>query len=381
MRAMPSASLNRALVVARKLKGHGGLVRVVRSHLDALADLGIACELVSERIGADLASHCAVAGTRLVRRPWWPFTDRHAAFARRADALAAQVGDSLRIGHGDSSEVDVLVMHNCVHACNLAEHGRLPDPGDQVAQLHAGILTRQRFRLLIANSQMMADDLVQRWGIARERVRVVWPGYEPSSLPAVGARPAARAACGLPQDAWVLGLVTSGQLYKRGADVLIAAAAGSARFRARHGLLMVVAHGDDATWITGLAKQHGLTEHLRLVAPRSDVATLYACLDVAALPARYEEFGIAALEAMAAGLPTLLTRTVGAAELIPSDLRTELLAPGDVPALTAAIERCLDGGPWAAAWAARCQPLAQAQTAQRSGRAWAEAFAPLVGSR
>jgi glycosyltransferase involved in cell wall biosynthesis len=177
----------------------------------------------------------------------------------------------------------------------------------------------------------------------------------------------------------VLGLVTSGQLYKRGADVLIAAAAAARPFRDRSAVLLIVAQGAEAAWVQRLAASHGLADRTLVAAPRSDVATFYAALDAAALPARYEEFGIAALEAMAAGVPTLLTRTVGASEVVPGLASADLLAPGDVPALTAAIERCLADPAWASAWATRCQGAAVAHTATRSGQQWAAALGPLLG--
>ncbi len=45
--------------------------------------------------------------------------------------------------------------------------------------------------------------------------------------------------------------------------------------------------------------------------PRKDVIALYAASDVCVVPSRHESFGLVALEAMAAGLPVVATRTGG----------------------------------------------------------------------
>jgi D-inositol-3-phosphate glycosyltransferase len=45
--------------------------------------------------------------------------------------------------------------------------------------------------------------------------------------------------------------------------------------------------------------------------PRKDVIALYAGSDVCVVPSRHESFGLVALEAMAAGLPVVATRTGG----------------------------------------------------------------------
>ena len=54
----------------------------------------------------------------------------------------------------------------------------------------------------------------------------------------------------------------------------------------------------------------GLSEAVRFLGVRSDVADLMQAMDVFVFPSRFEGFGIAALEAQAAGLPTLVSQRI-----------------------------------------------------------------------
>jgi UDP-glucose:(heptosyl)LPS alpha-1,3-glucosyltransferase len=52
------------------------------------------------------------------------------------------------------------------------------------------------------------------------------------------------------------------------------------------------------------------------VGRRDDVETYYGAADLLALPAVQEAFGNVVLEALAAGLPTVVSRTAGASEIL-----------------------------------------------------------------
>ncbi|MDT5121063.1 MAG: hypothetical protein QOC96_545 [Acidobacteriota bacterium] len=72
-----------------------------------------------------------------------------------------------------------------------------------------------------------------------------------------------------------------------------------------------------------------------------DVAQLLAALDVYVSASHTESFGLAIVEAMAAGLPVVATATEGAREIIDEDAGT-LVPVGDAEALAAAILRLLE---------------------------------------
>jgi len=117
--------------------------------------------------------------------------------------------------------------------------------------------------------------------------------------------------------------------------------AATARARLRHPeLLLVVAGiaGESAARLNAVGAEGDGWTDVGVVAA-SEKASLYRSVDVFALPSRFENMPNTLLEAMAAGLPSIVT-AVGAVPEMVEDGVTALLVPvGDADALTARLER------------------------------------------
>ena len=88
----------------------------------------------------------------------------------------------------------------------------------------------------------------------------------------------------------------------------------------------------------------GLGDRVRLLGWRDDRLDLLATADLCVFPSRYEPFGIVSIEAWAARIPLIATRSAGPGALI-EDGSDGLLVPiDDAPALTTAICRMLGDG-------------------------------------
>lgn len=123
-----------------------------------------------------------------------------------------------------------------------------------------------------------------------------------------------------------------------------------ARTDPRHDLHLVVAgstaNAAHVTVVRTEAARRGIAERVHLVGPRRDVPTLLEAADVFVLSSRYEGFGIALAEAMAAGRPCVVSDIPAFEELV-DDGRTGLLA-GSAETMAAGIERVLDDPAFAA---------------------------------
>jgi glycosyltransferase involved in cell wall biosynthesis len=77
----------------------------------------------------------------------------------------------------------------------------------------------------------------------------------------------------------------------------------------------------------------GVSRQVRFTGAVSDIWPLLAKADLFVLPSRYETLGIAALEAMAAGLPVMASNVGGLKELVAPGVTGELVEPGNPDAL------------------------------------------------
>ena len=75
-----------------------------------------------------------------------------------------------------------------------------------------------------------------------------------------------------------------------------------------------------------LVEKLGIEEHVRFMGVRSDIGVAIACAHLLLLPSQEESFGMAALEAMACGVPVVASRVGGLPEVI-DDGRSGLLFP------------------------------------------------------
>jgi len=85
------------------------------------------------------------------------------------------------------------------------------------------------------------------------------------------------------------------------------------------------------------ARELGISEHVRFLGARSDVAAVMQSLDLLVVNSAAEPFGLVALEAMACGTPVVAAACDGLAEIIEHEVDGWLVPPGDEPAMAAAI--------------------------------------------
>jgi UDP-glucose:(heptosyl)LPS alpha-1,3-glucosyltransferase len=341
LRSRVLADRRRVAVVARRITGLSGVTILIREHAARAAAAGWETHVFGERVDAD-----AIRSAGATPHPLRPgfFHRRTAQWFASAAADATATGFTLVHGHGDALNQDVLSLHNCIHAVHEAVYGTPLDaaaPPAEAAIMHARQLSERRFRLLVANSNLMRDDVTTRFGVPVESIRVVYPGFDPARY-----RPRRRTTqstvirrrLGVTDDDVLAGLVTSGDWVKRGvADFIVALGIVARGSPLRvHGV--VTGKERSMNRYVALAKRHGVADRLHFLPPNDVLEHVYGALDVFVYPARFEEFGMCVQEAMACALPVVCGRRIGATELldpVASKLLLDTVNPGTVAEMLA----------------------------------------------
>lgn len=101
---------------------------------------------------------------------------------------------------------------------------------------------------------------------------------------------------------------------------------------------LLIGDGPLRSEIESLAELLGLTNKVVITGVVDDVRLAVCACDVIAIPSRFENFSIAALESMALGRPVIMSNVGGAPELVQHSLNGFLYSAGDVGALSKYIQ-------------------------------------------
>ena len=304
------------LLLASSNTGCNGAVMYARRIAPRLAARGHRVWVAASRdswIAREVAGEVSLFETRFLR---WPFAelDRVAAFCRRERidvfhshlTRASNFGALLRMRHGIPS-----LAH--LHANHLQAHGWFHD---RVLAVSADTLRRHRARLV-------------GWG----EDGAVLPNFVDTTVfrPRHGRADALRPAAGLAPGTPVV-VVVGTLCARKGQDL---AARAWPAVRASHPDARLVLIGPGA-----LPRELASTPGVVLLGHRDDVAELLPHATVCLVPSRDEPFGLAAVEAMACGVPVVAASVGGLAEIV-SPGAGLTFAAGDLRALTEAIHRIL----------------------------------------
>ena len=199
---------------------------------------------------------------------------------------------------------------------------------------------------VIAISGGVADALADG-GAVRQHIRVVPSGVDCAHFvpPDARARDAARARFALRADDIVVGALGT-LVPRKGHRVLIEALAlarrpgdQTAEMAAVGGHLrcLIAGAGPQAAELAGRARELGCLDEVRLLGRLEESRELLWALDLFAMPSLKEGLGVAALEAMACGLPVVASAVGGLGEVVEDGISGMLVTPGDAAALAGAL--------------------------------------------
>jgi glycosyltransferase involved in cell wall biosynthesis len=205
-----------------------------------------------------------------------------------------------------------------------------------IAALERRVYSNPR-TLLGANSRKTVEDVFRHCG-ERDGVTVVYHGLELDRFhPDVRARLRAgvRAELGLAEDEIAL-LLVGNDWRKKGLPCLLDAAAALDDERIR---VLAVGTDDPAVCAAELDRS-GLRARVSFLPPRRDVEAWYAAADIYVGPSLEDAFALPPAEAMACGLPVVVSSRAGVSEVVTEGVDGFVLRdPADVKELTVILRR------------------------------------------
>jgi glycosyltransferase involved in cell wall biosynthesis len=197
-----------------------------------------------------------------------------------------------------------------------------------------------RASAVIANSHATAEAFIASGG-HRKLVRVVHNGIDPKPFDAVSAREAtdARSELNFLDNSFVIGVF--GRLAPwKGQHVVLEALSNVQGVCAVFAGDALFGETDYKDELQKRAEQPGLRDRVRFLGFRDDVPRLMRAVDVVVHSSvNPEPFGRVIVEAMLARRPIVACAAGGVLEIIQDEKTGLLYPPGDVPALSAQIER------------------------------------------
>jgi glycosyltransferase involved in cell wall biosynthesis len=305
--------------LARRLHGGRFHVRVAALRggavADALRSAGIETAVLNVRGKWDVTGLPRLA--RLLRRWRIELLHTHLFHADLAGRLAAAMAG----------------VPHVVHTVHVAER-RFRPWQFAWARVAAGRCDR-----IVAVSRDVAAHHAALSGLPAHRYQVIPNGIDVAAYARdEAARKRLRAQWGVSEGRVVV--VAVGRLDRqKGLDVFLRAA-GRLCPKDPDLRVVIAGEGPQRKELESLVAQWRLGACVRLLGFVQDVRALLSAADVFAMPSRWEGFGLAAVEAMAAGLPVVASRAEGLREVVEEGRTGLLVDAGDAEGLARCIDMC-----------------------------------------
>lgn len=278
----------------------------------------------------------------------------HAAVARTFSRSAAEIARKERfelvVSLDRTEQQDIWRAGEGAHPVWL-DRRREFEPAWRVALARLSSRQRTLLRLeaecvkntsvIIANSQMVRNDLAECYNLSGKRIEVIYNGVDFSKYSPEGrheARAAVRGRLKLPPECSLLLFAGSGFRRKGLLDLL----------RALKGMddvvLLVAGRDKPGPWFRQTAAL-GVQDRVIFPGPSKSLPELYRAADVTVLPTWFDSFGFVGLESMACGTPLVTTPYAGVSELVRTGVNGAVVSrPDAADELAAAVRSQLSQG-------------------------------------
>ena len=315
----PEVRAMKIAIIRQKYRPDGGGERIVQQMRDILHEEGHHVRLICRSWKGD-------AGEVLTcNPPKWTRVQRESRFAREAIGLAHREQFDLIQSHERIPGSSIYRAGDGVHATWLEQRARVIGPLSRQWQsrdrFHRYMLEAERalfehadLKAVICNSRMVLDDIRTRFRISADKLQLIYNGvdnqrFHPDQRT---QRDETRKRHGIPEQAPLFLFVGSGWDRKGLKSALLGLS------RTANGHLLVVGRDKAEKKFQQIVAKHNLSTRVHFAGVQTEVPAYYGAADAFVLPALYDPFPNAILEAMASGLPVVTSTQCGAVDLIAS---------------------------------------------------------------
>jgi len=312
------------------------------------------------------------------------------SFAFFAERAIAKIGFNFDIVHSHDRifRPDIYTMHGIPHriwAKEVRKKRRLSLFDRTTAWVEKQMVTGGSCRYFLAVSQLAGNIFLKEYPMNPTWVPVIHPGIAPAAVTARGTdmdRQAIRRKYGLPLTAPLI-IFVSMNFDIKGLDPLLAGLGKLKHLHPEQPFHLLVVGRDDLPKYEEEAKQAGVGDHVSFtgMVSREDLADIYAAGDLYAMLSKFDTFGLVVLEAMAKGLPVVISGNVGAKDLVREGVNGFVIEnTGDAESVAGALYHALRED-IIAPMSAAARQTALEHTWERSARQVADIYRKVIDIR
>lgn len=299
------------------------------------------------------------AGTSIHKVPYWPLgrTARLLSFALLAPKAISRYGCDVVISFSRMASQDILRSGGGTHKLFLE---KMSEAGGwkrklwyRLSSYHRSLLVLERrqfsngsFKKVIAISEEVKKEIVDAYRVSPEKIAVIYNGidlerFHPRNRKVWSTE--VRRRFSIPEDRPVVLFVGNG-FRRKGLDLLLKAWTLPSF---QDVFLLIVGSDPAMARYVRQARTQGLTGRVIFAGRDAEVERYHAASDLFALPSYQEAFGHSSLEALASGLPILVSARSGSSEILEGELHEGVIQDlRDPLELPRRVLHLLDGQRW-----------------------------------
>ncbi len=267
------------------------------------------------------------------------------SFAYFADRWIRRHPHVLIHSHERILQMDLFTFHGIPHRTWIRNVRKKPLGlfDWATAEMESRGMGHPRLKYVLAVSSLVKTALLRSYPFPESRVCVLHPGISLKRFAALNrdaCRGEVRKRHGLKPSDTVLLFVGMNFDIKR-LDLVMEGMAEALKHKPDVPWKLLVAGKGNPRSFEALAKRLGILERVVFSGPVTPVEPYYLAADLFVMPSWMDTFGMAVLEAMAAGLPVVITPTVGAGDLVETGRHGFILSESPTPEALGAVLRKL----------------------------------------